>query len=217
MIADGELTQLAWSPDGGAFAGVAPGQVGSMVWTFDADGGSARIRLSEKRLTFPAWRPDSSGFDCLSRSGDVQLIDRGCSGGDHTADAPEAYGPIAFSTDGRSLYYGSPHEAGTLDLWVRDLETDRAEQLTHFDQDTYGATVAPDGSVLFKTQDYRVFIAVAPAGGGATRAVTTFQSETPSWNWDSRSIAFTYGNMEALDRRHQLSRHRSEHRFRPAR
>ncbi len=192
-IADGELTQLAWAPDGKTFVGLAPGQAGSMVWIFDADGGSARIRLSDKRLTFPAWRPDSSGFDCLSRAGDVQLIDPSCSGGEHVAEAPEAYGPLAYSTDGRSLYYGSPNEEGTLDLWARDLGTGRAEQLTHFDRDTYGATVGADGSVLFKTQDYRVFIAVSPAGGGATSAVTTFQSETPSWDWDSRSIAFTYG------------------------
>ena len=125
-IADGELTQLAWAPDGETFVGLAPGQAGSMVWIFDADGGSARIRLSDKRLTFPAWRPDSSGFDCLSRAGDVQIIDPSCSGGEHVAEAPEAYGPLAYSTDGRSLYYGSPNEEGTLDLWARDLGTGRA-------------------------------------------------------------------------------------------
>ena len=169
VIADGELIQLAWSPDGGTFAGVAPGQAGTMVWTFDADGGSARNRLSEKRLTFPEWRPDSSGFDCLSRSGDVQFIDRGCSGGAHSADAPEAYGPIAFSTDGRSLYYGSPngkwivfhtHADGSDDVWLQPADGSSPPRQLSFDgYETGWPRWSPDGRWI-------VYPSMVPAGAG---------------------------------------------------
>ena len=180
VIADGELTQLAWSPDGGAFAGVAPGQAGSMVWTFDADGGSARIRLSEKRLTFPAWRPDSSGFDCLSRSGDVQLIDRGCSGGDHTAqnigfvrlgegaaDAPDTVVRSSYSEDqgmhwspnGKWIVFHT-HADGSDDVWLQPADGSSPPRQLSFDgYETGWPRWSPDGRWI-------VYPSMLPAGAG---------------------------------------------------
>ena len=52
--------------------------------------------------------------------------------------------------------------------------------------------------VLFGVQDYRAFIAVVPSGGGPTRQLTTFQSETPTWSRDDRSIGFTYGSWRRM-------------------
>ncbi len=189
----GQLQHLAWSPDGSSVAGVVSTSTGSQLWILDANGENGRVRTSDKRLTFPVWRPDGQGVACLAMSGERQGIDLSCTGREAGADDHDAYGPLAFSPDGQHLYFAAPNDRGTLDLWRRDLDGSRAEQLTHFSRDSYAPTVAADGRVLFKVQDYRVFIAVAPAQGGPTRAVTTFQSETPSWDWNSERIAFTYG------------------------
>jgi Tol biopolymer transport system component len=50
------------------------------------------------------------------------------------------------------------------------------------------------GRVLFKVQNYRVFLGAAPASGGPTAALTTFMSETPSWDATGSLLAFTFGN-----------------------
>ena len=193
-VESGKLQQLAWSPEGDSVAGIVRDAAGSQLWILGADGGPGRVLSSDKRLSFPTWRPDGEGIACLAMVGDRQWVDLSCTGQDAAADAPDAYGPLAFSPDGQHLYFAAPNDRGILDLWQRNLDDNQAEQLTHFSRDAYAPTVATDGRVLFKVQDYRVFIAVAPADGGPTRAVTTFQSETPSWDWDSERIAFTYGS-----------------------
>ena len=190
----GQLQHLAWSPDGTSVMGAMPMSDGFDLWILDANGENERFWLPENSVTFPAWQPDGKGFACIATSGERQWLDLGCTGRDPGPDAQEAYGPIAFSPDGQHLYFAAPNDRGTLDLWRRTLDGSQAERLTHFSRDSYAPTVAADGRVLFKVQDYRVFIAVAPADGGPTRAVTTFQSETPSWDWDSEHIAFTYGS-----------------------
>jgi Tol biopolymer transport system component len=106
----------------------------------------------------------------------------------------EVYGPIAFSPAGDVLYYASPNERGTLDLWSRRLEDGRRTRLTSFARDSYAPSVDSLGRVLFKVQDYRVFLGAAPASGGPTTALTAFMSETPSWDASGSRIAFTFGN-----------------------
>jgi Tol biopolymer transport system component len=110
----------------------------------------------------------------------------------------DAYGPIAFSPDGHTLYFGSPNPRGTLDLYAQTLSGGSPRRLTSFARDTYMPSVAKHGGVLFGTQDYRTSVAVAPASGGPTRQVTAFQSETPSWSRDDRTIAVTYGSWRTV-------------------
>ncbi len=105
----------------------------------------------------------------------------------------EAFGPIAFSPDGLTLYFGSPGARGTLDLYAQPVTGGAPRRITSFARDTYAPSVARNGRVLFGTQDYRAFIAVKPAAGGRTRQLTSFQSETPTWSRDDRTIGFTYG------------------------
>jgi len=81
----------------------------------------------------------------------------------------------------------------TLDLWVVPIAGGRATQLTSFSRDSYAPVLARDASVLFKVQSYRTVVAMAPAGGGATRALATFQSETPSWDPTGKRIGITFG------------------------
>lgn len=193
-IDTGDLQHLAWSPEGDSVAGVVHTATGSQLWILGAASGNGRVRGSNKRLTYPAWRPDGQGVACLVMADGRQGVDLSCTGRAAQADDQEAYGPFAFSPDGQHLYFAAPNDQGALDLWRRAVDGSRAERLTAFSRDTYAPTVGRDGRVLFKIQDYRVFIAVAPANGGPTRAVTTFQSETPSWDWTSEHIAFTYGS-----------------------
>ena len=110
----------------------------------------------------------------------------------------QAYGPIAFSSDGSLIYFGAPNQQGTLDLWSRAVHGGGIDQLTHFTRDTYAPSAASGGLILFKQQDYRTFVASAPADGGPTTPLTVFQSETPSFSPDGRSLGITYGNWRRI-------------------
>ncbi|MDP2052477.1 MAG: hypothetical protein Q8L75_02490, partial [Acidobacteriota bacterium] len=69
-----------------------------------------------------------------------------------------------------------------------------SRRLSSFSRDAYAPSVAADGTTIFKVQSYRTVLADAPAAGGPTRQLTTFQAETPSYHPSSRRLAFTYGS-----------------------
>jgi Tol biopolymer transport system component len=106
---------------------------------------------------------------------------------------PTIYGPIAFSPDGNTVYYSTPNSSGMVALWSADVTTGRTKQLSNFTRDAYAPTVAADGTVVFKVQSYRTHLADVSLNGGATRQLTTFQSETPSYHPTQSLLAFTYG------------------------
>jgi Tol biopolymer transport system component len=140
-------------------------------------------------MSYPLPRSDRAA--CIV----AQTLDRDC--GDATRQAivdRKVYGSFAYSPDGEILYFASPNERDTLDLWSFRESDGRLERLTSFARDTYAPSVDDAGRVLFKVQDYRTFLAMAPAAGGETTALTTFQSETPSWDTTSGRVAFTFGN-----------------------
>mgnify|MGYP003694300815 CR=1 FL=1 len=74
----------------------------------------------------------------------------------------------------------------------------RARRLTSFARDAYGPSVAADGSVVFKVQSYRTAVAIVAAGGGPTTPLSTFQSETPSWDPTGHSLGITYGTWRRI-------------------
>ena len=194
-IDPGQLVQLAWSPDGTRVAGImlsGPGAgAGAGLWIVDADGGNGRVRGSDAKLSYPAWTPDGE-VACLMSAGERQSLTLPCGSGPGVL-GETLYGPVAFSAPDR-LYYAAPNERGVLDLWEA---RPAREQLTHFARDAYAPSVTRSGQVLFKTLDYRVFVVVAPAapaGGGATRAVTTFMSENPTWSPTGDRLSVTFGN-----------------------
>jgi Tol biopolymer transport system component len=80
-----------------------------------------------------------------------------------------------------------------VELWSADLNTRRTRRVSNFSRDAYAPTVAADGTVVFKVQTYRTTLADVAFEGGATRQLTTFQSETPSYHPTRSLIAFTFG------------------------
>ena len=189
-----DFRQLAWSRDGTRLAGIMQRPNGSLLWVGNADGSNGRLSTSEARLSFPAWAPDGKATACLVMAQGSPRVSLPCGTIGAAAAARTAYGPIAFSADGSNLYFGSPNERGTLDLWGQPTGGGAPSRLSNFSRDSYAPSVASDGKLLFGTQDYRVFVAVVPSAGGPARQVTAFQSETPSWSRDNRTLAFTYGS-----------------------
>lgn len=159
----------------------AEGQVRHLAWTSNdtvtaiprpltafpmADGREAC--LADRRIVIPC------EGDRLTLDPDVDVI-----------------GPIAFTAD--RVYFASPAENGFVALWSADLRSRRARRLTSFSRDAYAPSVAQDGTVVFKVQSYRTHLADVAAGGGTTRQLATFQSETPSYHPTRPLVAFTYG------------------------
>jgi len=183
-----EISQVSFGDDGTA-VGAARTSGGFALVRRDGEGRDTRLIDSRQRLGFPLRR--SGRVPCIAG----QRIYRDC--GDATPGAfvdREAHGPFAYSPGGEILYFSSPNERESLDLWSFRESDGRLERLTSFSRDTYAPSVDDAGRVLFKVQDYRTFLAMAPAEGGETTALTTFQSETPSWDKTSGRIAFTFGN-----------------------
>ena len=187
------LDMLAWSPDGTTVAGVSSGGGESIVWLLDADGANPRPAATGTRLSFPAWSPDGQ-LACLSFEDGHQRLQLPCDAPGPLFTDQEVYGPLAFSPAGDQVYYAAPGEGGFLDLWARPAAGGAPTRLTGFARDAYAPTAGADGRILFKSQDYRVFVATAPAAGGPSTPLTTFQSETPTWSWDGSEVAFTFGS-----------------------
>jgi Tol biopolymer transport system component len=192
------FSAFAWSGDGTKLAGISPTQTGSSLWIGNADGTNGRAVATTSRLSNLAWTPDGKTVACLAVSQGRQQISMPCGGIAPSPTQLEAYGPLAFSPDGTTLYFASPNSHGTLDLYAQPRSGGAPRRISSFARDTYAPSVAKSGRVLFGTQDYRTFIAVTPSAGGSTRQVTAFQSETPSWSRDDRTIAFTYGTWRRI-------------------
>jgi Tol biopolymer transport system component len=194
------LSQLAWSADGKRIAGIVSRTDGSReLWTTTADGRSSQALVSKMEISFPVWLPDREQVACLQgKEGRFQIVSP-C--GEPTAQVlsdRNAYGPFAFSPNGKRLYFAALNEQGTLDLWSRRLPDGPAQQLTHFSRDTYSPTVSSAGGLLFKTQIFNTQIATMKSMGGAIRVLTDFQSETPSWHPTGQQIGMTYGNFRRV-------------------
>jgi hypothetical protein len=185
--------QLQWSADGRTAVAVAIGDGGTALVTLDAEGRVTGTRPSELRLSFPAVSADGRTTACLAEKNGRPRLSRPC-GEAPARDAPEVYGPVAFSPDGALLYHASPNEQGTLDLWSLTAASGERKRLTGFGQDTYAPSVTRDGRVLFKVKDYRAVVARIPAAGGVPDTLAAFQSETPSWDPTGRLIGITFGS-----------------------
>jgi hypothetical protein len=177
----------AISPDGrrfayseGRFIRVVPINGGAPVTLPPADQQVRFLEWTSNDTVVAAPRPPASF--AMADGTKACVADRRivipCEGVKQTLDPDvDVIGPIAFTT-GR-VYFASPGDNGMVALWTADLQTKEAHRLTSFARDTYAPSVGGN-TIVFKTQTYRTFLADVPAGGGATRQLTTFQSESPS-------------------------------------
>jgi len=192
-VAANALRFITPSPDGEWLAATAAGAEGPQVWRISADGSRGEVIRVAGRVSAPAWTP-AGDIACVVTSDGRSRISVPC--GERTFETTpelEAVGPIAFSNDAESLFFASPNERGMVDLWTAERRTGRARRLTAFDRDTYAPVAAADGTVLFKTQSYRTFVAEIELASGRQHQLATFQSETPSYDPTGRVVAVTYG------------------------
>jgi Tol biopolymer transport system component len=188
-----DLRQLTWSPDGRSIAAVVNAGEGPELWMIAADGSSARSKRMAQRIAFPVWSPRGE-IACVATTDGRARVTLPCGGAVVKTDPDlDVYGPFAFSPDAATVYVSLANASGTLDLWAAPVRGGGARRLTSFSRDTYAPTVSADGGVVFKIQSYRTFVAMAPADGGPTRPLATFQSETPSWDPTGRLLGLTYG------------------------
>ena len=188
-----ELYELNWNRDGSRIAGVRRTGGRSEVWSFKGDGSEATLVTTGAQLSFPVWTADGR-IACLRRSAEGQFLHLPADSAHRLFDDREVYGHVAFTEGDASVIFATPNDVGVLELWATRLDT-RApfRRLAQFARDAYEPFVLPDGRVVFKTQDYRVFIATSPVAGGETVPLTTFQSETPTWSRDGKHIGVTFG------------------------
>ena len=186
-IATNGLRQLTFSLDGKQAAALATTREGTEVWRIAADATSVDRQRLTGRVSFPAFTP-SGEIACIV---DARLTIP-C-GGAKKVFAPDqdVYGPVAFVRD--AVYFASPNDRGMVELWSADLATRRSKRVSIFARDAYAPSITTEGTLVFKTQSYRTFVADAPATGGSTRQLAAFQSETPSYHPTRPLIAFTYG------------------------
>jgi len=188
-----DVRQATWSPTGKLIAGVMNARDGQEVWVFDPDGKATRVAKPTAHIGFPAWTPRGE-VACIAAVDGRQRITIPCGGAAVRTDPDlDAYGPMAFSSDGATAYIALANEAGTVDLWAAPVAGGRARRLTFFSRDTYAPSLATDGSIVFRVQSYRTAVAMASSDGGPTLPLATFQSETPSWDPTGRWLGITYG------------------------
>src|SRR5205807_9811365 len=181
------------SRDGQKIAAIVGGLDGQALQIVSAGGVPLETRRIAGRARFPAWTP-SGDVACVTTADGRSRVTIPCGGPAVRTDPDrDAYGPIAFAPDGKTVYVALANADGYVDLWAAPTAGGRARRLTAFSRDTYAPSVTADGVVLFKVQSYRTSVAVAPAGGGPSLGLAAFQSETPSWDPTGRWIGITYG------------------------
>ena len=193
------------------------GPEGLLVWESDRDGNpelymadlegtGEPIRLTNDPANdvFAYWNPNLGGCDQEQGAELVMQSDRDGEWEIYLLDVEtmemtkltdnelEDTEPI-ISPDGNTLAWLQEDEFGTKNLWVMDMTTLEAEQLT-FSGDVYGHTFAPDGSVLAYYSeydgDYDIF-AVA-VDGSATKQLTinTATDRSPNFRCDNSTVVF---------------------------
>ncbi|MEZ5420760.1 MAG: hypothetical protein R2708_25920 [Vicinamibacterales bacterium] len=191
-LAANSLRQLSVSPDGAWVAGLVAGREGPELWRVRLDGQELwRTPITTGRPSWPAWA-SSTVMACVLATEAGEGVSVPCGAPPIvTAPALRISGPIAFSPDGGAVYAGAANSRGFLDLWRIARATGAAAQLTHSARDAYGPTVARDGAVVYKTQEYRTHL--GELVDGAVRPLTTFQAETPWWHPRLPLVSMTFG------------------------
>lgn len=193
-----QLRGMVWSADGSQVGAIALNDGKKQLWVFNSQGKEAKIYLETKILESIQWNPLNQSIAGIVEKNGKRAIDLDLLDDNSELLMVDAYGAMAFSPEGKTLYYATTNEKGLLDLWGTEIATGKRTQLSFFSKDTYAPVSTKSGSVLFKLKDYRIFIATASGDGGATNPLTTFQSEIPYWNPNGTKVSFTYGSWRSI-------------------
>ena len=152
---------------------------------------SGARRSPAGRPSWPAWA-SATEIACVLATADGDGVSVPCGAPPLvTQPALRVSGPIAFAPDGQVVYTGAANARGFLDLWRIARATGASVQLTATARDAYGPTVARDGTLVYKTQEYRTHL--GELVDGVVTPLTTFQAETPWWHPTRPLISMTYG------------------------
>lgn len=186
---------LAWSPDARSIAfAVTDARGARTVRVVDVDSG--REQTLDPGYA-PAWSPDGRHLAFLDgRRGHPEVYVRPVGGGaprrlptPFTGVVPGVTG-FAWSPDGRRIAYASRSGPAQEEIQVLDVDGDAIRWLAT----GYGPVWSPDGTLLAFTVSRvgSARVAVAPARGGAVRALTDQRriGVRPVWSPDGAYLAF---------------------------
>jgi len=177
--------------------GKGNGKPPTQVWTIRIDGGEAVQRTNHpKGASEPAWSPDGTAIAFVAQD-DVS--------DDAGFDPPTSIGPVAdervvssisYRFDGRGFLERFAH------IWITNLETGEARQVTDGDANDAAPAWSPDGaSIAFagnrsperRRAWNRSGIHVIPADGGEILSLTPDdgQFSAPAWSPSGDRLAFT--------------------------
>lgn len=193
-----DLKDLTWSADGTHVAGLSKRNGKTQLWRMASDGTSEKILIEKSNIESIQWNPSLQSFAGIVEENKTRYIDLNLTDPNSQKVEVNSYGPIAFSPDGKLLYFSEANEKKIVDLKKYDLVTKEKTQLAAFSRDSYAPSVSRDGSVLFKLQDYKVFIAAVDGDGGEARPITTFMAEISHWHPNGKLLSFTYGNWRRI-------------------
>ena len=193
-IGRSDLRDLCWSADGMQVAGISKKNGKAQLWLMDSNGANEKIASEKEMIESISWNPSANGFAGIVEENKQRFIQLNLSNSKSEKIKTDSYGPIAFSPDGQFLYFSQANEKKVVDLQQYNLKTKSKTQLASFSRDSYAPSVAKDGSVLFRLQDHRVFIAAVNGAGGESKPITTFMSEISHWHQNGKLLSFTYGN-----------------------
>ncbi len=189
-----DVRDLTWSLDGKRVAGLSKKNGKTQLWLLDENGDNEKIVVEKDLIESIQWNPSSNSFAGIVEENKNRFIQLNLEDTNSEKIKVDSYGPIAFSPDGQFLYFSLANEKQVIDLQQYNLKTKSKVQLASFSRDSYAPSVAKDGSVLFRLQDYKVFIAAVDGDGGESKPITTFMSEISHWHPNGKLLSFTYGN-----------------------
>ncbi len=201
-------TSPRWSPDGKylSFVSSRPGKTkGSQIWLLDRRGGEARqlTHIKDHTISQYAWAPDSKTLLLIMEEKEEPDPE------EKTASAvpPKPPKPIVidryhFKQDIQGYLSGSKHNH----IYLFDIETGKATQITTGHYDETEAAWSPDGTKIAfvsnqdkdpdRTENTDVFVVDAHQGATARR-LTNYpgpDSGKLAWSPDSKLIAYLQGS-----------------------
>ena len=143
----------------------------------------------------PVLSPDGKTI-AFAALGDIYVMSIGGTPMNITNDAAYDTDP-AWSPDGSLLVYASDKSGGLLQLWLRDMKTQKERQLTHLTTQPISPAFSPDGKrVAYLDVDgmwRRSGLAVVDVATGEVTQIhaSIFAPGAPTWSPDGKRVAVT--------------------------